>query len=70
MSYESFIDRVFQFLNSVGGGYRAKFSNNENKYIADCYARQTGEVIRVTGNPISIKLTVRFGAKFQHTAMV
>ena len=64
--------RVLGFLESMGGGFAARFTidHEHGKYIADCSSKETGEVIRCTGNSIALKLTVRFGAALQHQAMI
>lgn len=72
MTYEAFMIRVCEFLNAAGGGYSTRFTidREHGKYIADCSSKETGEVIRCTGNSVALKLTVRFGAALQHQAMI
>ena len=72
MSYEKFMERVFEFLDSVGGGFSAKFKNDtdDGKYIADCQSKETDERIQCIGNSIALKITVRFGATLAHQAMI
>lgn len=72
MSYASFMARVFEFLNSAGGGFSANFRQDaeDGRYIADCIAKETGERIQCIGNSIALKITVRFGATLAHQAMI
>lgn len=58
MSYEKFQSLIVGLVKRYGGGISVKFRHTDGKYIANV---SDGTII--TGNPASMRVTVRWGAE-------
>lgn len=65
MSYECFKAKVNALIRRSGEGIVVKFSNNSGKHYAVCSNGTT-----ITGNPSSLKITVKWGKNHMSMATI
>ncbi len=64
MSYEMFQSTIRGLVDRCGGGISVRFTHEDGKYTA-----HVSDGTRITGNPLSTRISVRWGNR-NHLAQV